>query len=29
VKENAGASGIELGDGTLRAIDDALVPIAV
>jgi 1-deoxyxylulose-5-phosphate synthase len=29
VKENASASGIELDDGTLRAIDDALVPIAV
>jgi aryl-alcohol dehydrogenase-like predicted oxidoreductase len=29
VEENAAASGIELDDGTLRAIDDALVPIAV
>jgi len=29
VEENAGASGIELDDGTLRAIDEALVPIGV
>jgi 1-deoxyxylulose-5-phosphate synthase len=29
VEDNAGASGIELDDDTLRAIDDALVPIAV
>jgi aryl-alcohol dehydrogenase-like predicted oxidoreductase len=29
VEENASASGIELDDGTLRAIDEALVPIAV
>jgi aryl-alcohol dehydrogenase-like predicted oxidoreductase len=28
VEENAGASGIELDDATLRAIDDALVPVA-
>jgi aryl-alcohol dehydrogenase-like predicted oxidoreductase len=29
VEENAGASGIELDDATLRAIDDALVPVEV
>jgi aryl-alcohol dehydrogenase-like predicted oxidoreductase len=29
VEENAGASGIELDDATLQAIDEALVPVAV
>ena len=29
VEENAAASGIELDDATLRAIDDAVVPVAV
>jgi aryl-alcohol dehydrogenase-like predicted oxidoreductase len=29
VEDNAGASGIELDDDTLRAIDEALAPIAV